>query len=106
MAAWLAIAPSALGDLEPQTLARMAAAMRGAPPDIPASGIGTLVATAAVDREPRRVPERRDVAVRRLRDAVAVRIGVHPSALGTLDQDTVSRLAGRFGAQRVRIETL
>jgi hypothetical protein len=45
-----------------------------------------LVAATAVD-------ERRDLPLRRLRDAVAARYGAHPAALASLDGSTVRKMA-------------
>jgi hypothetical protein len=53
--------------------------------------------------------ERRDLRIRRLRDAIAIRYGAPPSALATLDPTTVATIAARvheerFLRVRVRIE--
>jgi hypothetical protein len=58
---------------------------------------------------PRPVLERRDLRLRRLRDAIAMRYGVPPSALASLDPTTVATIAARvheerFLRVRVRIE--
>lgn len=105
LAAWLGIDPAALGRLEPQTLGRMAASMSGLPP---VGGVTPLESPTPPprDRTASGVPERRAIPVRLMRDAVAARLGVHPSAIGTLEPETVSRIAARFGIQRVRIQGL
>jgi hypothetical protein len=64
---------------------------------IPAGwGEGTLNQPLA-----RPVVERRDVCVRRLRDAIANRYGVPPSALASLDPSTVAKMAARMQEERV-----
>jgi hypothetical protein len=45
--------------------------------------------------------ERRDQRLRRLRDAIAARFGVPPSALASLDPSTVARIAARVQEERV-----
>ena len=45
--------------------------------------------------------ERRDVYVRRLRDGIADRYGVPPSALASLDPSTVTTMAARVQEERV-----
>jgi hypothetical protein len=51
---------------------------------------------------PARPPrERRDLRLRRLRDAIATRYGVPPSALASLDPSTVATIAARVQEERV-----
>lgn len=45
--------------------------------------------------------ERRDVRLRRLRDAIASRHGVPPSALASLDPSTVAKMAAHVREERV-----
>jgi hypothetical protein len=45
--------------------------------------------------------ERRDLRLRRLRDAIATRYGVPPSALASLDPSTVATIATRVQEKRV-----
>lgn len=45
--------------------------------------------------------ERRDLRLRRLRDAIATRYGVPPSALASLDPCTVATIATRVQEERV-----
>jgi hypothetical protein len=64
------------------------------------------MATAAPSDPGRTTPrsatpvERRDLTTRALRNAVAAWFSIHPSALATLDGDTVERMALRLEGRR------
>lgn len=102
VASWFKLHPSELRELDRRTVARLAGhiAVKGSRPPVRVRILGVRSDRPADAFFPR-TPERRDLTARLVRDAVASRCLLHPSALGSLDEPTLQQIAHRLGIVRI-----
>lgn len=102
VASWFHLHPADLRALDRRTVARLAGhiAVTGR-----RSPVRARILEARSDRSGdalfRSTPERRDLTARLVRDAVASRCDLHPSALGSLDGPVLRQIARRLGIVRI-----